>query len=244
VVDVAQLSSDAQDLVFAAFITKLREAMEAQELGVGKLIVMLDELNKYAPSGAQETYVLKSLREIAARGRYMGLTLFGAQQFRSRVDKEIVGNAATHAFGHVEAEELAQPGYSYFSPAVKEKLGALPPGEVLLKHPHFTQPIFLRFPRPACLRGSDGMRRFVQSKPRAVSELILDQVRARGGSLAPCQDALDALAQDEENLANVLRQLRRLGPREDPLPVIRTGKRAAPRRPEPTAVIQERDPFE
>lgn len=244
VVDVAGLSSEAQDLVFAGFITTLKEKMEAQELGVGKLVVMLDELNKYAPSGGQDTYVVKSLKEIAARGRYMGLTLFGAQQFRSRVDKEVIGNAATHAFGHIETEELAQPGYGYFSAAVKEKLGALHPGEILLKHPHFAQPIFLRFPKPASMKGSDGMRRFVQSKERPVRDLIMDQVRSRGGNLAQCQDALEAMAQDEDTLSGVLRQLRRLGDREDPLPTLRGGKRAPSVRREAVAVIDERDPFE
>lgn len=243
VVDVAGLSSEAQDLVFAGFITTLKEKMEAQELGVGKLVVMLDELNKYAPSGGQETYVVKSLKEIAARGRYMGLTLFGAQQFRSRVDKEVIGNAATHAFGHIETEELAQPGYGYFSASVKEKLGALNPGEILLKHPHFAQPIFVRFPKPASMKGSDGMRRFVQAKERSVSELIMDQVRSRGGSIASCQDALANLAQDPDTLAGMLRQLRRLGDREDPLPTLRGGKRAATVRREAIAVIDEIDPF-
>ena len=46
--------------------------MENQELGVGRLIVVVDELNKYAPSGGAETYVVKSLKEIASRGRYLG----------------------------------------------------------------------------------------------------------------------------------------------------------------------------
>ena len=244
VVDVAGLSSEAQDLVFAGFITTLKEKMEAQELGVGKLVVMLDELNKYAPSGGQETYVVKSLKEIAARGRYMGLTLFGAQQFRSRVDKEVIGNAATHAFGHIETEELAQPGYSYFSSSVKEKLGALNPGEILIKHPHFAQPIFVRFPKPASMKGSDGMRRYVQAKERNIGDLIMDQVRSRGGNISACQDALSSLAQDIDTLSGVLRQLRRLDEREDPLPVLRSGRRAAAVRREAVAVIDDVDPFE
>ena len=243
VVDVAGLDSDSQDLVFAGFITTLRERMESGDLGVGRLVVMVDELNKYAPSGGTENYVVRSLREIAARGRYLGLTLFGAQQFRSRVDKEIIGNAATHAFGHVEAEELAQPGYSYFSPAVKEKLGALKPGEILLKHPHFAQPVFLNFPIPACLKGQDGLRKYPQAKPLAVYDLIVNEVKRMRGNVDQAKAALDLISQDPKDMRDVLRRLRNSAPGEDATAIIRGGKKQ-PTRAEPKAVVDDFDPFE
>ena len=246
VIDVAQMASDEQDLVFAGVITKLRERMEDGTLGVGRLIVMVDELNKYAPTGGHETYVLKSLKEIAARGRYLGLTLFGAQQFRSRVDKEVVGNAATHAFGHVEAEELAQPGYSYFSPAIKEKLGALSPGEVLLKHPHFAQPIFVRFPRPACMKGSEGMKRFPRQGGTTMRELVLQQVGRLRGSINEAKEALEEVSQEEGALFEILRELRTMKPGDDAIGRIRKGRKAPPKfeRIPPKAAIDDFDPFE
>jgi hypothetical protein len=242
VIDVAGLDSASQDLVFAGFITTLRERMESGDLGVGRLVVMVDELNKYAPSGGAETYVVRSLREIAARGRYLGLTLFGAQQFRSRVDKEIVGNAATHAFGHVEAEELSQPGYSYFSPAVKEKLGALKPGEILLKHPHFAQPIFLSFPVPACMKGQDGLRRYPLAKPLPIHDLIVNEVRRLRGDMNQAKAVLDLVSQDPKDLREVLRSLRNASVGEDPVGIIRRGRKQ-PAKAEPKAVIEDPDPF-
>lgn len=244
VVDVAQLSSEEQDLVFAAFITNLREKMENGELGVGRLIVVVDELNKYAPSGGVETYVVKSLKEIAARGRYLGLTLFGAQQFRSRVDKEVVGNAATHAFGHIEAEELAQPGYSYFTPAVKEKLGSLEQGAVLIKHPHFAQPVFLRFPRPACLKGSDGLKMYPRKANRTYQDQILDEVKAYGGSLNTCKDLIADLTDDALFVA--LRSVRKAKSTQEVEQILRQAPRKpAVGKPEPKAVIKQGvDPFE
>ncbi|MEZ0324898.1 MAG: hypothetical protein ACAH95_03260, partial [Fimbriimonas sp.] len=246
VIDVAQMPSDEQDLVFAGVITKLRERMEEGTLGVGRLIVMVDELNKYAPTGGNETYVTKSLKEIAARGRYLGLTLFGAQQFRSRVDKEIVGNAASHAFGHVEAEELAQPGYSYFSPAIKEKLGALSPGEVLLKHPHFAQPIFVRFPRPACMKGSDGMKRFPRQGGTPMRELILHQVGRLKSSINEAKDALDGVSQEDSALFEIYADVRAMKMGEDPIARIRKGRKAPQRfeRAPAKAAIDDFDPFE
>jgi hypothetical protein len=246
VIDVAQLASDEQDLAFAGVITKLRERMEDGDLGVGRLVVMVDELNKYAPTSGHETYVLKSLREIAARGRYLGLTLFGAQQFRSRVDKEIVGNAATHAFGHVEAEELAQPGYSYFSPAIKEKLGALSPGEVLIKHPHFAQPIFIRFPRPSCMKGSDGMKRYPRSARTSAIELVYAETNRLGLDKNAVKDALQGVSQEDEALGETLRKLRRLKKGEDGITAISHGKKpvGVPSRMESRSSADEVDPFE
>lgn len=244
VVDVAGLDSEAQDLVFAAFITTLRERMESQSLGVGRLVVMVDELNKYAPSGGRDTYVVRSLRDIAARGRYLGLTLFGAQQFRSRVDKEIVGNAATHAFGHIESEELAQSGYSHFSPAMREKLGALSPGEILIKHPHFAQPVFLRFPPPACLKGSDGMRRYPQSREVPLEDLLVRELKRFGRPINMLKDALERVSVRPEERTKLLRALRRLPDDGDPLPTLK-GAPAMIERPakEPRRTVID-DPFE
>jgi DNA helicase HerA-like ATPase len=164
VIDVSDVSSDGQDLIFAATITDLRKRMEEGKLGVRHLIVVVDELNKYAPSGGYETYVLSTLRDIAARGRYLGLVLFGAQQFRSRVDAQIVGNCANAAYGHIQMEELAQPSYTVYSHAVREKLATADPGEVMFRHPRFSQPIFLKFPRPPVLKGSDGMKRWPKQR--------------------------------------------------------------------------------
>lgn len=228
VVDVSQLDSEAQDLVFAAFITKLRERMENQDLGVGRLIVVVDELNKYASTSGGDSYVAKSLREIAARGRYLGLTLFGAQQFRSRVDKEIVGNSATHAFGHIESEELAQPGYGHFSPAIKEKLATLSPGEVLIKHPHFAQPVFVRFPRPASMKGSEGMRLYPRRQRRAIDEMIRDELRRMAiANPTRMNDALMSISPDPKTKEDLLRRLRRLEDRADPLATVEATKKSA-----------------
>src|SRR5690606_24846660 len=83
-----------------------------------------------------------------------------AQQFRSQVLRRVVGNAGTSVYGRMDSDELALPGYATLSPAVRAKLAALPKGELLLRHPHFTQPVFVRFPRPAMLSGREGVERF------------------------------------------------------------------------------------
>ncbi|MBI3946518.1 MAG: ATP-binding protein [Armatimonadetes bacterium] len=156
VVDVAGLNTRAQELVFHKVIGRLGQLKERDEMKVEHVIVFVDELNKFAPRLGQ-SLLKQTLIEISARGRYIGFVLFGAQQFRSKVDDEVVGNTATSLYGRMDAEELTAPAYRVFSETVKDKLSALDKGELLLRHPHFKQPVFVRFPMPTVLRGKDGL---------------------------------------------------------------------------------------
>jgi uncharacterized protein len=178
VVDVASLEEDAQDLIFARVVSKLREHLERRDLGVSHVIVFVDELNKYAPSDGADTYVRKMLLDIAERGRYLGLVLFGAQQFRSQVHRRVVGNSGTALYGRMDADELATPGYAILSPATRTKLATLDKGQLMVRHPHFTQPIFVRFPRPAVMRGRDGVERYPQAVGLDLEEAVLRSLRS------------------------------------------------------------------
>jgi DNA helicase HerA-like ATPase len=177
VVDVAMLEEDAQDLIFARLISMLREHLERRALGVKHVVVFVDELNKYAPSDGADTYVRKMLLDIAERGRYLGLVLFGAQQFRSQVHRRVVGNAGTGLFGRMDMDELATPGYATLTPATKTRLATLAKGQLMVRHPHFTQPIFVRFPRPAVMRGRDGAERFPQAADAGFEAALLRSLR-------------------------------------------------------------------
>lgn len=177
VIDVASLEEAAQDLIFARIVTKLREHLEKRDLGVNHVIVFVDELNKYAPNDGQDTYVRKMLLDLAERGRYLGLVLFSAQQFRSQVHRRVVGNSGTALYGRMDADELATPGYAVLSPAVKTKLATLEKGQLMVRHPHFTQPIFVRFPRPAIMRGRDGAERYPQANDIDLDAAVLRSLR-------------------------------------------------------------------
>lgn len=172
-IDVAGIDPLAQDLVFARVVSKLREHLERGTLGVDHVVVFVDELNKYAPADGPETYVRKMLLDLSERGRYLGLVLFSAQQFRSQVHRRVVGNAGTACYGRMDGEELAMPGYGTLSPATKAKLAALPKGELMVRHPHFTQPIFVRFPRPAVLPGREGVQQFPPAQDLAFAEAVV-----------------------------------------------------------------------
>jgi len=199
VVDVANLEEDAQDLIFARIVSKLREHLERRDLGVKHLVVFVDELNKYAPTDGADTYVRKMLLDIAERGRYLGLVLFSAQQFRSQVHRRVVGNSGTALFGRMDADELSTPGYAVLSPATKTKLATLEKGQLMVRHPHFTQPIFVRFPRPAVMQGREGAEKYPQATDVSVHVAVLRALRPLDPSISlTWVQELTALYTDDE----------------------------------------------
>ncbi|HET7583898.1 MAG TPA: hypothetical protein VFK13_03270 [Gemmatimonadaceae bacterium] len=249
VVDVALLEEDAQDLIFARIVSKLREHLERRDLGVKHVVVFVDELNKYAPGDGPDTYVRKMLLDIAERGRYLGLVLFSAQQFRSQVHRRVVGNAGTALFGRMDADELATPGYAALTPATRIKLQTLSKGQLMVRHPHFTQPVFVRFPRPAVMRGRDGAERFPQAADVTVEEAVLRSLRVMEPSLtlAWVQD-LVALYGEERVLAARNACLRER-PADVRAFVERQFRRVVPSRPAsapavtPLRVLPDDDPY-
>jgi hypothetical protein len=229
VVDVAGLDPLAQDLVFARIVSKLREHLERRDLGVDHVVVFVDELNKYAPADGPETYVRKMLLDLSERGRYLGLVLFSAQQFRSQVQRRVVGNAGTGVFGRMDMDELATPAYATISPATKIKLATLPKGELMVRHPHFTQPIFVRFPRPAVLSGREGVEQFPPVAELPFAEAVVRQLRRFDRRIAP--DAIRLLVEGrrEDDVRRALGATRRERP-DDPLAYFTAclGRRVAP----------------
>jgi hypothetical protein len=193
VVDVAGLDPLAQDLVFARLVSLLREHLERRDLGVDQVVIFVDELNKYAPADGPDTYVRKMLLDISERGRYLGLVLFSAQQFRSQVQRRVVGNAGTTVLGRMDGDELALPGYATMSPATRARLAALPKGELLIRHPHFTHPVFIRFPRPAVLSGREGIERFPPAPELPFAEAVARRLRLLEPGLTAAR-VLDAIA--------------------------------------------------
>ena len=160
VVDISRLTGVPQDLVVTKVIKSVWEMAEQGKLGVDKLVIFVDELNKYAPSGSRSTPLKDTLVDISARGRHLNLTLFGAQQFRSKVDDEVVGNAATSLYGRIGDEEITNSSYRSFSSTTRDELLQLEKGRLLLRHAHYAVPIFGRFPRPSVLTGKAGTEIF------------------------------------------------------------------------------------
>src|SRR5215210_3956504 len=172
VVDISQLTGIPQDLIVTSVISKIWEQAESGQLGVDKLIIFIDELNKYAPSGSKTSSLKDTLVDISARGRHLNLTLFGAQQFRSKVDDEVVGNAAMSLYGRIGDEELTNSSYRSFSGTTREELLQLEKGRLLLRHAHYAVPVFGTFPRPMVLMGKQGTDIFGEHRNDAATSVL------------------------------------------------------------------------
>ncbi len=112
------------------------------------------------------------------RGRYLGLVLFSAQQFRSQVQRRVVGNAGTALFGRMDMDELATAGLRHdVARPPRSSSPRCPRASCMVRHPHFTQPIFVRFPRPPVLAGREGVERFPPAVELPFADAVARQLR-------------------------------------------------------------------
>ena len=165
VVDISSCNSNAVDLIVNSTINAIWKLAEKGEMGVDKLIVFVDELNKYAPAGG-EGGLRDTLVDIAARGRHLNVVLLGAQQFRSRVDGEILGNCGTSFYGRIGDEEIINAAYRSISETSKQELLGLAKGRLLVRHAHFRAPLFGTFPLPPTIAGAYGQRIYGREENR------------------------------------------------------------------------------
>lgn len=158
VIDIEPLPPHLQALVVGDVVHTILGIKLGDDLGVevtddiGRVVVFADELNKFAPRFGREEIgaVGEKFREIAARGRSMGMVLFGAEQFRSGVDEQILGNCSTNVFGRTSPVEIAKGGdYRYMSKSNTSSIIGLSKGNLMLQHAIFrTNLIKVSFPFP------------------------------------------------------------------------------------------------
>jgi uncharacterized protein len=144
VVDISSLHDSAQRFVVGALLSRIF----ADKSGLGReplRFVVLDELNKYAPSTGRSP-IKEVLVDIAARGRSLGVLLIGAQQAASDVDGNITRNAAVKVVGRLDAGEA--DSYRFLTVAVRERASRFLPGTMVLDQPLIPAPLPLRFPFP------------------------------------------------------------------------------------------------
>ncbi len=160
VIDLQQLDFYPRKLVFEKVISEFEARLEERSLKVDRIILFMDELNKYAPSQHSPDVVsLKAkLIDVSARGRSIGFSLFGAEQFKSKVEQNIMGNVSTDVYGKTKESELLEAVYRKFSDEIKGRMRRFGKDEKLLDHELFEAPIFVKLPRPPCRLGSDMLR--------------------------------------------------------------------------------------
>lgn len=156
VIDIARLNDHEKSLVFGDVVRTIYELYAESDVDAElpkKLLIFVDELNKYAPAArGQKSPILDDLLEISERGRSLGVILLSAEQFASAVHPRVTGNCATKVLGRTDSAEINDAAYRFLNQDVKGHLTRLEKGELLLSHPIYRQPVKIKFPRPAFLQ--------------------------------------------------------------------------------------------
>ncbi|MBC2579165.1 ATP-binding protein [Clostridium sp. DJ247] len=161
VVDVAKIEEQLQYLVFgdvlkSVYDLKFGETSRNEEDIPNKIIIFVDELNKYAGSSTpKNSPILKYLLEITERGRSEGIILFSAEQFKSDIHDRIKGNCSTHVYGRTNAIEISKSDYKYIPKVYSNMMTRLKKGELILQHSIFSTPLKISFPMPSYKQRSD-----------------------------------------------------------------------------------------
>jgi uncharacterized protein len=156
VVDIQSLNDRGQAMVFNKILTRTYHMLLDKNVNrdFDSVVFFIDELNKFAPSDRTLRAPIKqSLIEVCARGRSIGVSLFGVEQFMSQIDRQVVDNSSTIIYGRTGPAELMTENYSWLDPDMRNRLTTVPRGTFLLKHAKFVQPVWCKFPYPTCVPG-------------------------------------------------------------------------------------------
>jgi hypothetical protein len=151
VIDLNWLSGqpELQRFVVATVLRQLKEARRgANALSGLRYLIVLDELNRFAPRGARDA-VTRLIEEVAAEMRSQGVILLGAQQQASRVSEKVVANAGVTVLGRTSAVELTADVWRGLSASARRKAENLRNDEKLIVQDTCPEPMHVKIPFPA-----------------------------------------------------------------------------------------------
>ncbi|MDA0301894.1 MAG: ATP-binding protein [Chloroflexi bacterium] len=157
VVAIQNLHDLAQRFVVGALLRETFRDKEETGQRLPLSIVVLDELNKYAPREGQSP-LKEMLIDIAQRGRSLGVLMIGAQQSASRVAPDVLENASIRVTGRLDAAESERAEFGWMLPSTKARARLLKPGTMVLGQPAVPVPIVLNFPRVPWATRADEVR--------------------------------------------------------------------------------------
>ena len=147
VVGIQSLHELGQRFVVGALLAEAFAEKERSGQRFPLSVVVLDELNKYAPRDGQSP-IKDMLIDIAQRGRSLGVLLVGAQQTASRVAPEVLENAALRVAGRLDAAEAERAEYGWMLPSTRARARLLKPGTMVISQPSIPVPLVVDFPFP------------------------------------------------------------------------------------------------
>lgn len=164
VVDISKLHPKGQRLIFTNIYQSLYRSLESkrnkeEEIQVAgsrvslkdfpsRVVVFVDELNKFAPGGRGAAPLKEQIVSITARGRSIGLSLLGAEQIANQVDDELLANSSTFAVGRTHAISLGGSLFQWLQGGLKDRATVLRKGEMIVWHAIHSRPVLVSFPKP------------------------------------------------------------------------------------------------
>ncbi len=148
VVDLHNLNDRAKRFVVGVTLRRAFEDKERSGQSDELLLVVLDELNKYAPREGSSP-IKEILLDIAERGRSLGVVLIGAQQTASEVERRIIANSSIRVVGRLDSAEASREEYGFLPGPHRQRATIVKPGTMILSQPELPVPLVLEFPFPA-----------------------------------------------------------------------------------------------
>jgi len=162
-----------QRLIIGKIVDDVRKLMETDELGLDHLVIVMDELGKYAKkvSSTALRQIRSVIQDIVERGRSIKISLFGIEQYASMIADEIIGNTATNVISKTKTKELSTSSYSTLKESTKSALTRLQKGLVMLQHDPIYSEIFIRVPRAPCAQKlNSGKRKKIKKDTREIHD--------------------------------------------------------------------------
>ncbi len=229
VIDIERIMANPSDPVIAESTIKiitayvlhqLTEAMTQRTCAVDHVIVFADELNRLAPRDGNGG-IGEYLAQLARTTRDRGIVLFGAGQFRSGMNEDILKAASVHYSMRTPEHELSDRIYAPLSPEFKARLTQLEPGQTVLQYPSLRTAVFAHFPRPFVMSGALAWQKhFPPVEDRPLAECIYERLARLDPLHSPLisevKRSLDSLMERQEerekqrvqkDLINVLRNI-------------------------------------
>jgi uncharacterized protein len=148
VIDIHSLHDRAKRFVVGVVLRQAFDAKEASGIAKPLQLVVLDELNKYAPRDSSSP-IKEILLDVAERGRSLGIILIGAQQTASEVERRIVSNSAIRIVGRLDPAESRRDEYGFLPPVQRARSTILKPGSMYVAQPLLPVPLLVEFPFPS-----------------------------------------------------------------------------------------------
>lgn len=146
VIQLNRLHDTEKRLVVNAVIREISRGLESPQRHLDRVVIVIDELNKYAPK--RWSPIKEQIVDVVARGRDLRLSLIGAQQFASEIDGEVLGNSSTRVVGRSDPNEIRDVGVYGYLGTLRDVAPYLEKGQMILYHPVHPAPFLIWFPTP------------------------------------------------------------------------------------------------